>query len=83
MHMGTAMMISIHFSATSEGYIMHTPHLTIHFCLWSLYMRSDDTSMGVIYNEWQYGRIFSATLVDVFLLPIKDKGMLSDIAVKQ
>lgn len=46
-------------------------------------MRSDDTSMGVIYNEWQYGRIFSATLVVVFLLKIKDEGMLSDIAVKQ
>lgn len=60
---------------------MHSHAFTIHFCLWSLYVQSDDMCMGVIYNERQYGMSFSATLADVFLL--KDEGMLSGITVKQ
>lgn len=79
MHKGTVMMISIHFSSISEGYIVHTHGFTVHFCLWSLYVQSDDMCMGVIYNEWQYGMSFSAMVVDVFLLTRKDEGMLSVI----
>jgi len=45
-------------------------------------MQSPDVCMGVLYNEWQYDRSFSATLVDVFLLMMKDKGMLPGITVK-
>lgn len=33
MHKGTVMMISIHFYAISEGYIMHVHGFTIHICL--------------------------------------------------
>ena len=46
-------------------------------------MQSDDMCMEVIYNEWQYGVCFSATLVNVFLLTMKDEGMLSGTTVKQ
>lgn len=34
-----------------------------------------DMCMGVVYSEWQCGVNFQATVVDIFLLVIKDQGI--------